>query len=279
MAWIEQTKKASIKSGGPQYYLQDLADNNKDLLRAKDRCPVRLWTPYGVIESGLTAVSSGIGKVGHDRVQSGRKRPNIAAQIAHWYGLRVTDIERIEFEDSFDHDSFVIRPRRIKFRGKRNMQTVYPDAGPLTVTSGHKSELVVRHIRHVSRTRKEDLRWAAAQIAEISHQHSQRKRHVDERDLLRTSGALSKLGISLGMYRTQGIDCHDATFRFLDLPTYPCPIEIEERSSGMLAKHHASHRKQRVVVLCMGHDDAMVRQRYVDVLELRELSRVLEATA
>lgn len=68
MAHIEQTKKASRKSGGPQYYLQGLEEHVAAWLEKKRRCPVVLWTPYGAIVSGLEAVSSKEGKVGHDRV-------------------------------------------------------------------------------------------------------------------------------------------------------------------------------------------------------------------
>ena len=68
MAWIEQTKKGSRRSGGPQYYLQGLTEAVQAALEALERCPIRLWTPYGVVESGLEAVSSSIGSVGHDRV-------------------------------------------------------------------------------------------------------------------------------------------------------------------------------------------------------------------
>ncbi|MBI1900974.1 MAG: hypothetical protein HYS13_07670 [Planctomycetia bacterium] len=69
MAWIEQTKKGSGKSGGPQYYLQDLQKHVREGLRARERYPVTLWTPYGVVATGLQAVSSSVGRVGHDRVQ------------------------------------------------------------------------------------------------------------------------------------------------------------------------------------------------------------------
>jgi len=127
MAWIEQTKKASSKSGGPQYYLQEINQHNKAILRQFGKRPVRLWTPYGVIDSGLMAVSSSVGSVMHDRVQSGRRVPNVADQIANWFGLNRADIETIEFEDSFDHDSFVIKPSHVKFFGHKGRRTLYPD--------------------------------------------------------------------------------------------------------------------------------------------------------
>ena len=90
---------------------------------------------------------------------------------------------------------------------------------------------------------------------------------------------LPQLGIDLGLYRSRDIDCRDAKFRFANLPEYACPVEIEERSSGFLSRHHARHRRQRIVVLCMEHDAPTVLQGYVDVLELRELSRSLSLTA
>jgi len=279
MAWIEQTKKGSIKSGGPQYYLQELSENNRDLLRAKVKCPVRLWTPYGVVLSGLVAVSSSVGKVGHDRVQSGRKVPSIADQVAWWYALRISDIERIEFEDCFDDDSFVIRPTRIKFRGRGAFRTVYPDSNPLTWTPGHRSPFLLEHLGEVRKRSKEEYGWIASQIAGMADQHAAKGLNVDERDLLRASGALQKLGINLGMYRSKAIDCADGTFSFRGFPEYPCPIEIEEKSSGFLATHHAPHRRQRLVVLCMQHNERSVLRRYVDVLELRELGRFLRETA
>jgi len=279
MAWIEQTKKGSIKSGGPQYYLQDLAPNNRELLRSRGRCPVRLWTPYGVTETGLTAVSSVVGRVGHDRVQSGRSAPSIALQIARWYGLKLTDIERIEFEDSLDRDSFVIRPSRIRFRGSRRSRSVYPDSQPLTLTASHQSDLLVAQLGLVKRRSKTDFRWVASQVADMVAQHDTAKRDIDERDLLRTAGALHKLGIELGVYRARDVDCPDAQFRLAGLPPYSCPIEIEERSRGFLADHHRRHRAGRIVVLCMHHDAPSVVRGYVDVLELRQLDQALRRIA
>jgi hypothetical protein len=126
---------------------------------------------------------------------------------------------------------------------------------------------------------KLELRWVRDQISELVQQHENRPKDVDERDLLRASGALSKVGIDLGMYRRSGIDCPNARFALGGYPVYGCPVEIEEYSSGFLAKHHRKHREQRVVLMCMFHDEPMVARNYVDVLELRELSRILTQVA
>ncbi len=278
MAWIEQTKKASGKSGGPQYYLQDLNEHNLATLRRFSRRPVRLWTPYGVVDSGLEAVSSAVGSVGHDRVHSGRKAPSIADQIAHWFNLNRADIEHLEFDDSFDDDSFVVRPTYVKFFGRKGRKNLYPDSHPLSLTARHRSPLLTSHLR-ASKIAKEWLAWASDQIGGMIEEHAKGPADVDERDLLRSSGALDLLGIKLGIYRRIGIDCPDGKFQFEDYPEYPCQIEIEEKSSGFLAPHHASHRRQRVVLLCMVDDAPQVLRGYVDVLELRELGRVLQGVA
>lgn len=279
MAWIEQTKKGSRKSGGPQYYLQDLKETSSALLEKLARRPVRLWTPYGVVDSGLIAVSRRVGSVGHDRVQSGGKVPSIADQIAYWFGLNRADIERIEFDDSLDANCFVIRPSQVKFFGRKARKTIYPDTSPLTVISGRHSALLVQHLLSDVDHRRRCRNWVKQQLDSLVREHEKALRNVDERDLLRASGALDKLGVYLGMYRRQGIDCPDATFAFCGYPAYPCPVEIEERSSGFLATHHSKHRRERLVLLCMVHDAPEVLQGYVDVIELRELGRMLEEVA
>lgn len=279
MAWIEQTKKGSIKSGGPQYYLQDLNEHTHIVLARKQRCPVRLWTPYGVIDSGLVAVSSGVGKVGHDRVQSGGKVSSIADQIAHWYCLKRASIERIEFEDSLDRDAFVVRPSYVKFFGQKARKTLYPDSNPLTLIEGRRSPLFMKNLATQSDFSKDCFPWIRDQIGSMVVEHQRQQLNVDERDLLRASGALGMMGITLGMYRAKGIDCPDSRFRLCGYPEYPCPIEVEEKSSGFLATHHDAHRRQRVVLLCLTHDAAQVLQGYVDVIELRELDRLLKEVA
>lgn len=93
MGWIQQTKQASRKSGGPQYYLQGLEGTFKAFLKDRGVCEVWLGTPYGVIQSGLKAVAADKvltrgkirpGNVGHERIQG---RPSAGLQILHWFNL------------------------------------------------------------------------------------------------------------------------------------------------------------------------------------------------
>ncbi|MBI1900975.1 MAG: hypothetical protein HYS13_07675 [Planctomycetia bacterium] len=207
-----------------------------------------------------------------------RKR-TVADQITYWYRLKAADIERIEFEDSFERDSFVIRPSHVKFFPRKARRVLYPGSHPLTMIGGHQSPLLTEHLAQLSKQRREWAQWLRGQITSIVQEHERVVPSVDERDLLRSSGALEVAGIKLGMYRAKGIDCPDARFELGGYPEYACPIEVEERSSGFLAPHHDRHRKQRVVLMCMTHDAPEVLRGYVDVLELRELRRVLDDVA
>ena len=282
MAHIEQTKKGSRKSGGPQYYLQDLAQNSGELLSRRRKCPVRLWTVYGIVETGLVAVSKSIGSVGHDRLQrasKGARTGSIAEQVAYWYKLKSSDIETIEFDDSLDQEAFVICPTRIRFFKKPSPKRIEKDSHPLTLTNNHRSQLILDHLKSRKDVCTTCRPWAGTQIRDIVAAHASTSGNVDERDLLRASGALNKLGIHLGLYRSKGIDCEQSAFQLGGYPPYPCPIEIEESSQGFLAKHHDAHRRQRLVVLCLEHNAPQVLHNYVDVIELRELARVLREIA
>jgi hypothetical protein len=280
MAWIEQTKKGSRKSGGPQYYLQDLSENVAALLRARRELPLRLWTPYGMVETGLKAVSKTVGAVEHDRIHKARAGVGqIAEQVAHWHLLKSWDIERIEFADSLDAAALVLSPSSVKFFGRMLPKRVASDSHPLTLTSSHRSPFLGGAFRARLDSCKCCREWILRQVEELVAQHAKAAPNVDERDLLRAAGALHRLGLKLGMYRTKGIDCPDATFELGGLPEYPCQVEIEEQSGGFLDKQHKRHRKERAVVLCMEHDKPEVLSGYTDVIELRSLCSVLKGSA
>lgn len=282
MAHIEQTKNGSRKSGGPQYYLQDVSPATRTMLDRFGRVPVRLWIPYGMIESRLTAVSSSVGRVGHDRIQSGGRVPSVADQIAGWFALTRANIERIEVDDHFDEEGMlVLLARRVKFFNKTRKQNLLYDSHPLTIIRTHRSPVLIEHLQDRSRFSKTCRVWIRDQISAIVADHKHNTKHLNEYDLLRASGALDKLGIQLGSYRSKGIDCPHASFTFDGFPTYACPVEIERNSSGFDAPHHrrAGHHKQRLVVLCMKHDSPGVLRPYVDIIEMIELERLLNDAA
>jgi len=81
---LQQTKVESRASGGPQYYFHSVSSHVKEFLRKRGACPVVLQTPYGIASSSFTAVGRDhkiseagkivAGKVGHDRIQNGKRR-------------------------------------------------------------------------------------------------------------------------------------------------------------------------------------------------------------
>src|SRR5262249_37585452 len=150
-------------------------------------------------------------------------------QIARWYRLKRPNIDRIDFDDSFDQDDFfVMVPSHVTFHGRRARRTIYPDSHPLTLIGIHQSPLLTDHVTQIITSRSADWRtWVKEQIASLVEEHERADPEVDERDLLRSSGALHQIGIRLGMYHRTGIDCPDARFQLDGYPEYACPIEVE----------------------------------------------------
>ncbi len=278
MARITQTKKESLQSGGPQYYLHGLAKHIREFLRKRKELPVRLWTPYGMIETDLKAVPITRGDVGHDRIQG---RPSVARRLFEWFALKVGDIDYVDVAESIDHEQFlVIRPEKLKYYRKARPISLSADLHPLTLVRGYYSPLWTAHLQDW-RTKAPDSQWVLDQISALVKEHDERPGRIHESDLLRISGALDRLGVKLGVYRTEDVDCPNASFCLRHYPVYPCPVEVEKYSSGFQAAHHRKrgHHKKRLVVLCMQHDEPSVRQAYVDVIELRELERILREHA
>src|SRR5437879_373402 len=92
---LQQTKRGSRDTGGPQYYFHDLTGPVKTYLRKEGAVRLALVTPYGATKSDYFAVSkdhkldpSGnivTGKVEHDRIQKGHAGESIGESIRKWY--------------------------------------------------------------------------------------------------------------------------------------------------------------------------------------------------
>ena len=118
---LQQTKRGSRRSGGPQHYLHDLGDAVKTYLGAKGAVRVALVTPYGATKTEYFAVSEDRkldphlraveGNVGHDRIQQGRAPESIGEAIRVWYDLPAGDFERIDVDVDTIDDSFYLRHR------------------------------------------------------------------------------------------------------------------------------------------------------------------------
>ena len=76
------------------------------------------------------------------------------------------------------------------------------------------------------------LTWAFREIDRIATDHTIHKvPHIQESDILRSSGPLGHMGVVIGAYVGKGYDCHSA-FRFLEYPEYSVPVEVKKKSSG-----------------------------------------------
>ncbi|MBM4040855.1 MAG: hypothetical protein FJ290_20330 [Planctomycetes bacterium] len=278
MGWVQQTKQQSRKSGGPQYYLQGIQESTRTVLEARGSCEVWLGTPYGVIESGLVAVAKDRvldgdrlrpGKVGHDRIQRQRAGASIEGQIRHWYSLPDGEIVRVDFAEVLHKHALLLLPTKVHFSSGRTKSLCF-NLHPLTFTENVQSQLLMDQVCGCR-----DAAWVHAQLDGVVRDHTDGKPHVVESDLLRTSGALSRLGIRLGCYQGKGYDCFDSSFQFGRFPQYSCPVEIKKRSSGFDYQVLKRTQPERATVLCVEHDDPSVMTPVVDVLELRALTGFL----
>jgi len=105
---LQQTKRGSRSSGGPQYYFHDLTEEVLTFLRSKKAVPVALMTPYGITSSRFMALHKDFkleggrvvsGKVGHDRIQQAAASESIGESIRKWFDLpKRVDFERIDIE-------------------------------------------------------------------------------------------------------------------------------------------------------------------------------------
>lgn len=285
---LQQTKAKSRKSGGPQYYFHDLPAHVKEFLRKRGSCPVVLQTRYGIIASDFTAVGryhkiSGkqtvTGNVEHDRIVGGPTRQSIGEAIRHWYGLRDEgDFERIDVEVTIhEKGHFILIPTAVKMRNKERSRAIEKVSLPLSFHHDYQSKVWRENLDTLrgSATTREGILWAAAQIARVvaDNQESNIK-NVLECDLLRASGALSKLGLQLSAYLCQGYDCMDSRFQFTGLPEYPCPVEIKKRSTGFNYQMTRYKELPRAVVLCMEHNFVNPPE-HIDIIELPALAKYL----
>jgi len=95
--------------------------------------------------------------------------------------------------------------------------------------------------------------------------------YIKEEDILRASGPLKYLGVTLGPYVGKGYDCY-SQFKFLHYPPYSIPVEIK-KYSGKFKYQEQKYGKEelsRAVILCTIHDKKNVHKN-IDVIELESL--------
>lgn len=115
--------------------------------------------------------------------------------------------------------------------------------------------------------------WAFSEICRIVQDHlpNAKLAHVQEADLLRASGPLKHLGLSLGGYVGKGYDCF-SEFTFLPYPAYSVPVEIKRRSQDFRyqQRKYGKELLSRAVVVC-AMDDHKQMPKNIDVIELQAL--------
>ncbi len=280
---IQQTKRESRVSGGPQYYFHNLTDAVKIYLRKKQVVPLALVTPYGATKTTFYAISKDtklnskgeklVGKVGHDRIQQGSSSNSIGEAIRFWYNLSRGDFERIDIEVDILDYSFYIVPTICKQVAAKRSITIDHIERPLTFTSDYISKFWKDQISAISRKDKELVKWSFDEISQIANDHINKVPHIQEPDLLRACGALKHLGISLGAYVGKGYDCK-SFFQFDELPEYSVPVEIKRFSKGFhyQMKKYGKDELSRAVILCAQHDLTNVHKN-IDVIELSAFSQ------
>jgi hypothetical protein len=121
----------------------------------------------------------------------------------------------------------------------------------------------------IKNIKKEELIWSFSEIARIVCDHHPKPvPHIQEQDLLRASGPLQKLGVSLGPYVGKGYDCM-STFQFLKFQRYSAPVEIKKQSANFSyqEKKYGKAELSRAVILCTDHNHTQLPEN-IDVIEL-----------
>jgi hypothetical protein len=280
---LQQTKRGSLGSGGPQYYFHDLTDPIKTYLRKKGAVRVALVTPYGATKSDYFALSKEhkfdkggkvvAGKVGHDRVQQGNATGSIGESIRKWYNLSNSDFERIDVDIEVIEDVFYLTPLKYKFALLKKEHELDRIERPLTFTKDYASPFWIRQIKSVEAIKTDIVTWSLFEICRVSQDHKPATKvpYIQETDILRASGSLKHLGMALGAYVGKGYDCV-TEFNFLDYPTYSVPVEIKRHSKNFSyqLKKYGKEELSRAVVLCAIHDLKNVPKN-VDIVELQAL--------
>jgi hypothetical protein len=278
---LQQTKRLSRDSGGPQYYFHNLTDPVKTYLRKKGAVRVALVTPYGATKSDYFAVSKDhkfdtkkrlvSGSVGHDRIQQGIAEESIGEAIRKWYSLPEGDFERIDIDLEIIDDIFYLTPIKYKFASLKREITLARKERPLTFTMDYKSPLWREQIENIRKQYKQLVEWSLKEICRIVGSHKEKTPYIKEQDILRASGPLKLLGVSLGPYVGKGYDCY-GEFRFLKYPIYGVFVEIKRNSKNFSyqMKKYGKDELSRAVILCAVHDLTNV-PRNIDVIELDSL--------
>ncbi len=209
------------------------------------------------------------GSVGHDRVQQGKAESSIGEAIREWYILKNGDFERIDVEIAFYDNNFYLTPTKTRYATTQKEQAIGRVDRPLTFSNQYISPFWKAQLDFLLRKQhKSEVLWAFKEICRVVAATKEKVPHLQESDLLRTSGSLKLLGVSLGPYVGKGYDCL-SQFSFQNLPEYTVPIEIKKYSKGFIYQQNKYGKEElsRAVILC-AIDDIKYVDPNIDVIEL-----------
>jgi len=281
---LQQTKRASRESGGPQYYFHDLTPEVRRHLRRKGAVHVALVTPYGATKSDYLAVAADKklnkrnnpvpGQVGHDRIQQGYAEGSIGESIRDWYRLPPGDFERIDVDIEIRDQVFYVTPLICKYAGSAKSVNLPCIIRPLTFTKTYRSPFWLKQMATVAKDIPWLISWCKEEFQRIArdHYHPTWLPHIQETDILRESGPLKHLGISLGGFVGKGYDCL-TTFNFCDYPTYTIPVELKRNSDGFTyqMQKYGKNELSRAVLLCATQGRKVIPS-HIDIIELEALA-------
>lgn len=244
---------------------------------------VALVTPYGATKTDYFAVSKDRkldnhqylvpGSVGHDRIQQGQAAQSIGEAIRLWFKLASGNFERIDVDIDIRDDAFYLTPLNYKYAGKKGTRPIETVDRPLTFSAAYVSPFWKLQLQEVDRKSRGIVAWSLNEICRVVQDHLPKTKlaHIQEPDILRVSGPLKHLGMTLGGYVGKGYDCM-TDFSFLDYPKYRIPVEIKRNSAGFhyQQKKYGKNELSRAVLLCAVHDHKQV-PKHIDIIELRAL--------
>lgn len=283
---LQQTKRGSRDTGGPQYYFHDLDPVVKKKLRKKGAYPVALVTPYGATKSSYIAVGKDHklggnnkpvpGSVGHDRIQQGNAEESIGESIRNWYMLPFGDFERIDVDIDIRDSAFYVTPLKCKYAGKDKEIVVPHFVKPLTFTKTYQSPFWIQQITDVLSKTPWLVPWCKEEFQRIvrDHQKPTWLAHIQETDILRASGPLKHLGVSLGGFVGKGYDCF-TEFKFMSYPPYYIPVELKRNSDGFRyqMQKYGKNELSRAVLFCATQGNKVIPE-HIDIIELEALAEI-----
>ena len=192
---------------------------------------------------------------------------------------RKGNFDRIDVDIEVIEDVFYLTPLKGKFAHSKKETVMLKIERPLTFSEDYISPLWKNQIIDLKNKNTEVVRWSLEEICRVVRDHriGSKVAHIQESDILRASGPLRHLGVTLGAYVGKGYDCINA-FNFLSYPSYQVPVEVKKHSKNFSyqQKKYGKDELSRAVIICAFHD-LKNTPKNIDVIELRTMCDYLKS--